>query len=78
MKIKFTLIALLLVLAFKADAQIAIVEDTTVNGWKKGGFLALNFNQVSLTNWAAGGESALSSTILGNAFVKYRKNDVYF
>jgi hypothetical protein len=78
MKIKFTLIALLLVLAFKADAQIAIVEDTTVNGWKKGGFLAVNFNQVSLTNWAAGGESALSATALGNAFVKYRKNDVYF
>jgi hypothetical protein len=78
MKIKFTLIALLLILAFKADAQIAIVEDTTVNGWKKGGFLAVNFNQVSLTNWAAGGESALSATALGNAFVKYRKNDAYF
>lgn len=78
MKIKFTLIALLLVLAFKGDGQIAIVEDTTVNGWKKGGFLALNFNQVSLTNWAAGGQSALSATALGNAFVKYRKNDVYF
>ena len=78
MKIKFTLISLLLIIAFKADGQIAIVEDTTVNGWKKGGFLALNFNQVSLTNWAAGGESALSATALGNAFVKYRKNDLYF
>jgi len=77
-KIKFTLIALLFVLAYKADGQIAIIEDTTVNGWKKGGFLALNFNQVSLTNWAAGGESALSATALGNAFVKYRKNDAYF
>ena len=78
MKIKFTLITLLLIIAFKADGQIAIVEDTTVNGWKKGGFLSLNFNQVSLTNWAAGGESALSATALGNAFVKYRKNDLYF
>ena len=78
MKIKFTLISLLLIIAIKADGQIAIVEDTTVNGWKKGGFLALNFNQVSLTNWAAGGESALSATALGNVFVKYRKNDVYF
>ena len=73
-----TLISLLFIFILNADAQIAIVEDTTVNGWIKGGFLALNFNQVSLTNWAAGGESALSSTILGNAFVKYRKNDVYF
>ena len=73
-----TLISLLFIFILNTDAQIAIVEDTTVNGWIKGGFLALNFNQVSLTNWAAGGESALSSTILGNAFVKYRKNDVYF
>lgn len=60
------------------NAQIEVTEDTTVNGWKKGGFLALNFNQVSLTNWAAGGQSALSATALGNVFVKYRKNDVYF
>lgn len=71
-------ILILFIFILNADAQIAIIEDTTVNGWKKGGFLALNFNQVSLTNWAAGGESALSSTILGNAFIKYRKNDAYF
>ena len=60
------------------NAQITIEADTTVNGWKKGGFFALNFNQVSLTNWAAGGESALSATAIGSAFLKYRKNDVYF
>jgi hypothetical protein len=60
------------------NAQIVIEADTSVNGWKKGGFLSVNFNQVSLTNWAAGGESALSSTALGSAFVKYRKNDLYF
>ena len=60
------------------NAQIKIEADTTVNGWKKGGFLSVNFNQVSLTNWASGGESALSATALGSAFLKYRKNDVYF
>lgn len=59
-------------------AQIKIEADTTVNGWKKGGFFSVNFNQVSLTNWAAGGESALSATALGSAFLKYRKNDLYF
>lgn len=61
-----------------ACAQITIEEDTTVNGWKKGGFFTINFNQVSLTNWAAGGESALSATALGSAFVKYRKDDLYW
>ncbi|MEZ5013184.1 MAG: hypothetical protein R2794_02730 [Chitinophagales bacterium] len=32
--------------------------DTT---WKKGGGAILNFNQTSLTNWAAGGESTLDN-----------------
>jgi hypothetical protein len=58
--------------------QIEVKEDTTVNGWKRGGFLSFSFNQVALQNWAAGGESALSATVLGNYFWKYRKNDLYF
>lgn len=63
---------------FSLNAQIKVEEDTTVNGWKSGGFFSLSFNQVSLTNWAAGGESALSSTALASGFLKYRKNDTYF
>jgi hypothetical protein len=72
------LITAFLFVTSQLAAQIEVQEDTTVNGWKKGGFFALNFNQVSLTNWAAGGESALSTTALVNAFVKYRHNDLYF
>lgn len=60
------------------NAQIEVKEDTAVNGWKRGGFLSFSFNQVALQNWAAGGESALSATVLGNYFWKYRKNDLYF
>lgn len=59
-------------------AQIDVKEDTTVSGWKRGGFLSFSFNQVALINWAAGGESALSATALGSYFWKYRKNDLYF
>jgi len=33
-----------------------IVEDT-VNGWKTGGLISINFSQSSFTNWAAGGEN---------------------
>ncbi|HRG26255.1 MAG TPA: DUF3078 domain-containing protein [Chitinophagales bacterium] len=44
-------------------------SDTT---WKKGGGAILNFNQTSLTNWAAGGESNLSSTILTNFYANYK------
>jgi len=76
---KITSILLLLLLSTSVGfAQIKVEEDTTVNGWKKGGFFSLNFNQVSLTNWASGGESALSTTALASAFIKYRKNDLYF
>ncbi len=42
--------------------------DTT---WKKGGGAILNFNQTSLTNWAGGGESNLSSTLLTNFYANY-------
>jgi hypothetical protein len=76
---KMILTALLAVITTCAlTAQIKVEEDTTVNGWKKGGFFSFSFNQVSLTNWAAGGESALSATALASGFIKYRKNDTYF
>ena len=74
-------IILLLILSgisLSINAQIEVKEDSSVLGWKKGGFFNLNLNQVSLTNWAAGGESALSSTALINGFLKYRKNGTYF
>ena len=74
----FTLLCLGCILSSDLSAQIAIVEDTTVTGWKKGGFVTLTVNQVSLTNWAAGGESALSATALGSYFWKYRSNGTYF
>ena len=42
--------------------------------WHTGGLVALNFNQTSLTNWAAGGENSLAATGLVNLFAKYKKN----
>jgi hypothetical protein len=42
--------------------------------WKKGGFAAINFNQMGFNNWAAGGINAISLTTLGNAYLNYAKN----
>lgn len=42
----------------------------------KGGFAALNFNQMSFTNWAAGGINAISATALGNIYLNYNKGKV--
>lgn len=44
--------------------------------WKKGGFGALNFNSLGLTNWAAGGVSANSITAMGNIYRNYKKDKV--
>lgn len=42
----------------------------------KGGFAALNFNQMSFTNWAAGGTNAISTTALGNFYLNYNKGKI--
>lgn len=52
-----------------SQAIKAVPADTS---WKKGGGGVLNFNQIGLTNWAAGGESALSTILLGNVFANYK------
>lgn len=41
--------------------------------WKTGGVLSLDFAQSSFTNWAAGGQNALSVTSLFNTFANYKK-----
>lgn len=42
--------------------------------WKKGGVFALTFNQVSLTNWAAGGENSVSGASFLSLFANYAKD----
>ena len=65
----------------KAQANVdalkgEIAKLTPIPAWKHGGFAALNFNQVSFTNWAAGGQDAISTTFIGNAFAKYKKGKI--
>lgn len=46
----------------------------TVKLWKKGGMISLNFSQVSLHNWAAGGKSSASGVFMFNTFFNYKKD----
>ncbi|MFT4660575.1 MAG: hypothetical protein ACI8XB_000843 [Patiriisocius sp.] len=71
MKIKSLLIATLL-LSSASFAQETAVADTT---WKTGGLFSLGFNQVSLTNWAAGGISSVSGNGILSLFGNYAKNN---
>lgn len=54
--------------SLQADGEA--VQDTL---WKTGGTAGLNFSQVYLENWAAGGQSSVSGTALINIFANYKK-----
>jgi hypothetical protein len=51
-----------------------IIKKDTVRHWKKGGVGSLNFTQTSFTNWAAGGENAISGAALLNVFANFKKD----
>ncbi|MDB4173347.1 DUF3078 domain-containing protein [Bacteroidia bacterium] len=61
----------------KIDALKAEIEKLTPEAhWAKGGFAALNFNSLGLTNWAAGGVESNSITAIGNIYRNYKKDKV--
>ncbi len=60
------------------DAEKAlreVVEDIP-EGWQTGGLFSVGFNQVSLTNWAAGGQGSISGNALVNLSANYRKESL--
>ena len=67
-KLYFILIAITICL--NGFAQIPV--DTSY--WKKGGIGTLTFSQLSLYQWAAGGENSFSGTGLLNIFANYKKD----
>ncbi len=44
--------------------------------WKTGGLAGFTFSQVTLHNWAAGGDNSISGNIILNAFANYSKGSV--
>lgn len=74
---KYLLSASFLFICATSFSQTAALEsvkrDTTsdrTKAWKKSGFAGLNFTQVSLSNWSAGGSNSIS----GLALFKYSAN----
>ncbi|MFM2136782.1 MAG: hypothetical protein RL021_2182 [Bacteroidota bacterium] len=55
------------------DTLMAARSDTA---WHAGGFVNLNFSQVSLSNWAPGGESSYSVNGSFNGFANYDKGRI--
>jgi hypothetical protein len=81
MKIKVFSIILIFTIFFSASfAQVTDAENKlkavnadTVMGWKKGGLIALNLAQTSLTNWAAGGQNSAAINGIFSVFTNYKR-----
>jgi hypothetical protein len=67
---KIILITALVIVSILVKAQST---DTTY--WSKGGNYAFNFTQVSLSNWASGGQNAVSGVTKLQLFAKYNKDN---
>lgn len=68
------LFSILLVAGFFPSANAQIPDSLKI--FKYGGFSNFTFNQVTLSNWVAGGEDALSTTAILNLFGNYKKDKV--
>jgi hypothetical protein len=55
-------------------AQVQPVASDTVKYWKTGGQIGLAFSQVSLTNWAAGGQNSFSGNGLFRINARYSRD----
>ncbi len=67
----------LIVLIFVMFVGIAAASAQEQTGpWKTGGAAGLNFNQVGLKNWSAGGENSLAVNGLLNLFANMKKDKI--
>ena len=73
---RFVLLVALLGLGFYANAQEDVPADTIVQDtiWRVEGSVSLILNQVSLTNWVAGGENSLAGNVVFAMKANYSKN----
>ena len=81
MKIRISALMVLLSISFsmaigqvtEAEKKLRAVNADTLMGWKKGGIVAINLAQTSLTNWAAGGQNSFTLNGIFSAFANYKK-----
>ncbi|MBN8703919.1 MAG: DUF3078 domain-containing protein [Bacteroidetes bacterium] len=55
-------------------SQLLFSQADSTKLWKKGGTLSLGLTQVSLTNWAAGGQNSIAIASLVELFSNYKKD----
>ncbi|MCO6500785.1 MAG: DUF3078 domain-containing protein [Vicingus serpentipes] len=62
----------------EAEEIIKNENKDTLDGWSTGGVFGINFTQVSLTNWSAGGENSISLNTFLSVFANYQKGNTSF
>lgn len=79
---KLSFLMMVISLSFFSQAQVTDAEkdlrkqkSDTTQGWKTGGVFGANFTQVSLSNWAAGGQNSVSLNGVLSLFADYKKNN---
>jgi hypothetical protein len=72
MRLRILSIATVILLGNSALFAQEAAQDTT---WKKGGLIGIGMNQVSLSNWAAGGFSSISANANINLFANRDKGN---
>jgi hypothetical protein len=65
----------LLVITFIISSLLAKAQDADTTNWTKGGNYAFNFTQVSLSNWASGGQNAVSGVTKLQLFANYNRDN---
>jgi hypothetical protein len=54
------------------ESQLKAAAIDSTDGWEKGGLVNINYTQVSLTNWAAGGQNSISLAGFSSLFANYK------
>lgn len=59
-----------------ADKKDSVKKADTVKAWDVGGIINVAFSQVSLTNWAAGGQNSIGLVSIVSVHANYKKNKI--
>jgi hypothetical protein len=58
----------------EGEKHLRSMASDTTQGWKKGGVIAVNLAQTSLTNWAAGGQNSFAVNSIFGVFANLKKD----
>ncbi|TVR70114.1 MAG: DUF3078 domain-containing protein [Marinilabiliales bacterium] len=60
----------------EVESDLLDIDEEIEDGWQTGGLFSLSFSQISLTNWAAGGQNSLSGNSIVSMFADYRRGSI--